>query len=88
MKWLSDNKIQLNVCPTSNVLLSRVENYKVHPIRKLYDNGIKVTINTDDMLIFDQSVSEEFFNLYNAGVFNSTELNEIRKNGLLGYFHI
>jgi len=84
MKWLSDNKIQLNICPTSNVLLSRVENYKVHPIRKLYDYGVKVTINTDDMLIFNQSVSEEFLNLYNAGVFNSTELDEIRRNGLSG----
>jgi len=82
MSWLCANKIQLNICPTSNILLSRVENYRVHPIRKLYDNGIKVTINTDDMIIFDQSVSQEFFNLYNAGVFNSTELNEIRENSI------
>lgn len=88
MRWLSDNKIQLNICPTSNVLLGRVENYKVHPIRKLYDNGIKVTINTDDMIIFDQSVSEEFFNLYKAGVFNPAELNEIRENGLVSSFKI
>ena len=88
MKWLSDNKIQLNICPTSNVLLNRVKNYKVHPIRKLYDYGVKVTINTDDMLIFNQSVSEEFLNLYNAGVFNPAELDEIRQNGLLGNFHI
>ncbi|MGV8984465.1 adenosine deaminase [Clostridium sp.] len=87
MRWLCDNKIQLNICPTSNILLSRVKSYKVHPIRKLYDNGIKVTINTDDMLIFDQSVSEEFFNLYNAEVFNSTELNEIRENGLSVVFN-
>ena len=65
----------------------QIEDYNVHPIRKLYDNGIKVTINTDDMLIFDQSVSEEFFNLYNAGVFNSTELNEIRKNGVSVVFN-
>ncbi|MBZ9689360.1 adenosine deaminase [Clostridium estertheticum] len=87
MRWLCDNKIQLNICPTSNILLSRVESYKVHPIRKLYDNGIKVTINTDDMLIFDQSVSQEFFNLYNAGLFNATELNEIRENGLSVVFN-
>ncbi|MBZ9687404.1 adenosine deaminase [Clostridium estertheticum] len=86
MRWLCDNKIQLNVCPTSNVLLSRVESYKVHPIRKLYDNGIKVTINTDDMLIFDQSVSQEFFNLYNAGLFKANELNEIKENGLAVVF--
>lgn len=82
MNWLRDNNIQLNVCPTSNLLLRRVENYSNHPIRKLYDYGIKVTINTDDMLIFDQSVSEEYFNLYNNGVFNAVELNEIRENSL------
>ena len=82
MKWLSDNRIQLNICPASNILLGRVENYNVHPIRKLYDNGVRVTINTDDMLIFGQSVSEEFFNLYNAGVFTAAELDEIRQNGL------
>ncbi len=82
MKWLCDNKIQLNVCPTSNVLLSRVDDYKTHPIRKLYDNGVKVTINTDDMIIFDQSVSEEFLNLYNLRIFNAIELDEIRENGL------
>lgn len=87
MRWLCDNKIQLNVCPTSNIMLSRVEAYNVHPIRKLYDNGIKVTINTDDMLIFDQSVSQEFFNLYNAGLFNANELNEIRENGLSVVFN-
>lgn len=82
MKWLCDNRIQLNVCPTSNVLLSRVEDYKSHPIRKLYDNGVKVTINTDDMIVFDQSVSDEFLNLYNSGLFIAIELDEMRENGL------
>lgn len=86
MRWLSDHKIQLNICPTSNLLLSRVEDYLSHPIRKLYDEGVKVTINTDDILIFDQSVSEEFFNLYHAGLFSAEELNEIRENALLSTF--
>ncbi|TCZ73234.1 adenosine deaminase [Paenibacillus albiflavus] len=80
MRWLSDHHIQLNICPTSNILLSRVEDYQTHPIRILYDHGIRVTINSDDMLIFDQSVSEEFFNLYHAGLFSAEELNEIREN--------
>lgn len=82
MRWLSDNKILLNVCPTSNVCLSRVNHYKVHPIKELYHNGVKVTVNTDDMIIFDASVSDEFFNLYKSGVLNATELNEVRENGL------
>jgi adenosine deaminase len=34
------------------------------------------------MIIFDQSVSEEFLNLYNAGLFNAEELNKIRENAL------
>jgi len=82
MKWLCNNKIQLNVCLSSNIYLCRVLDYNTHPIRKLHDNGIKVTINIDDMLIFNQSISDEFFNLYNTGLFNPTELNEIRGNGL------
>lgn len=82
MSWLADHQIQLNVCPTSNVLLSRVANYSSHPIRKLYDYGVKVTVNSDDMMIFDQSVSEEFVNLYQAGLFSAEELNTIRENAL------
>ena len=53
-----------------------------HPIRKLYDAGVKVTVNTDDVLVFGQSVSEEFLSLYRAGVFTAAELDIIRLNGL------
>ena len=82
MKWLHQNNIQLNLCPTSNILLRQVETYKDHPISELYKNGVKVTINTDDMIIFDQSVSEEFLNIYNSGSLSASELNEIRENSL------
>jgi hypothetical protein len=33
-------------------------------------------------MIFDQSISDEFFNLYNAKLFSATELNVLRINGL------
>ncbi|MCG9127481.1 adenosine deaminase [Candidatus Poribacteria bacterium] len=82
MKWLSENKIQLNVCPTSNVMLGGVKNIEVHPIRILYDYGIPVTINTDDLMIFDQSVSDEYRNLYQTGIFSSKELECIRNTSL------
>ena len=78
MRWLSENRIQLNVCPTSNVMLSGVSDLASHPIRALFDNGISVTINTDDLMIFGQSVSEEYRNLYRAGVFSAQELDDIR----------
>ncbi len=78
MQWLAKKQIQLNVCPTSNVMLGAVSNIASHPIRILFDNGVPVTINTDDLIIFGQSVSEEYLNLYKAGVFSAEELEEIR----------
>ncbi len=78
MQWLSENQIQLNVCPTSNVMLGGIPDLASHPIRILFDHGVPVTINTDDLMIFGQSVSEEYRNLYQAGVFSADELDNIR----------
>lgn len=82
MNFLQKNNIQLNICPTSNYMLSRVENIKNHPIRELFDNGIKVTVNTDDVIVFQNGVSEEFLLLYSQGIFSAKELDIIRMNGL------
>lgn len=81
MKWLADHKILLNICPTSNVMLNVVHNYKDHPIKLLYHAGVSVTINTDDLLIFSQSVSQEYIKLYTLGVLNEDELDVIRIPG-------
>ena len=75
----------LNVCPTSNVMLCRAESIEKHPIKKLYEHGVKVTINTDDMMVFNQSASEEYLNLYNAGVLDAAALDVIRMNGLSAF---
>jgi len=82
MRFLADHGIQLNLCPTSNVRLGRAESYARHPIRTLYDHGVTVTVNTDDVIFFDQGVSEEFLNLYQAGTCTAVELDEIRRNSL------
>ena len=85
MNWLNKHKIQLNICPTSNIMLKRVPSYSSHPIKELYENGIPVTINTDDLLIFDSSVSEEFMKLYVHKVFSADELEIIRQTGLKSF---
>jgi adenosine deaminase len=82
MKWLADHQIPLNVCPSSNVKLKCVRSYKTHPIRILFDHGVKVTINTDDLLVFGDGVSEQFRKLARSGVFTPDELEIIRRNGL------
>lgn len=87
MHWLADHRIRLNVCPTSNVMLKVAESYALHPIRKLYDHAVPVTINTDDLVIFNQSVSGEYMNLYESGLMTAEELNTIRETGLGSYLN-
>ena len=79
---LADRNIRLNITPTSNVLLGRVSDMKKHPIGQLYRKGVNVTINSDDVLIFDSDVSKEYLRLYRSGCLTAEELNAIRKNGL------
>lgn len=83
MHWLARNNIKLNICPTSNVLLGNCESYKTHPIRTLFDNGVKVTINTDDLIIFNSTLSEEYLHLYNSDLMTADELYVICQTGLL-----
>lgn len=63
-------------------MLNVAGDYQSHPIAELYRAGIPVTVNTDDLLIFNQSVSQEYRNLYANGVLSGDELNDIRKQGL------
>ncbi|ARV09973.1 hypothetical protein BTO05_10115 [Winogradskyella sp. PC-19] len=81
MDSILENNIRLNICPTSNVLLGAVSNIEKHTIRQLFDHGIKVTVNTDDLILFDASVTDEFVKLAEAGIFTMEELHTIRKNG-------
>jgi adenosine deaminase len=82
MRFLADHGIRLNICPTSNLMLGRVETLAAHPIRKLFDAGVRVTVNTDDMAMFGQSVSDELLNLYEAGCLDEKKLDQIREYGL------
>jgi adenosine deaminase len=82
MRWLAVNGIRLNICPESNIRLKRVKSYKTHPIRILFDHGVKVTVNSDDALLFRAGVSEQFLRLYRSGLFSAAELETIRLNGM------
>ena len=82
MNWLAQRRIRLNVCPASNISLKRVRTYKTHPIRILFDHGVDVTVNTDDVMLFNAGNSEQFLRLFRSGLFNAEELDLIRMNGL------
>ncbi len=82
VEWVAQKGLPFHVCPTSNVMLRNSPSYKEHQIRALFDGGVKVTLNSDDLGIFHSSVSEEYLRLYEAGVFSAEELEEIRMNGI------
>ena len=82
VRFLADHHIRLNITPTSNYLLGRVKDLKTHPIAKIYRSGVDVTVNSDDVLIFDSDVSREYLRLYQSGCLSAEELDDIRKNGL------
>lgn len=82
MELIKERSLRLNICPSSNYILGAVKDIKNHPARRLFDKGINITINSDDLLLFDSGVSQEFLLLYKLGLFNGDELNEIRKNAL------
>lgn len=74
--------IIFNVCPTSNVVLGYAKSIKEHPIKKMVEYGLKVTINTDDLLFFDSDINEEYLKLYNEGTLSAEQLDNIRLFGL------
>jgi adenosine deaminase len=84
MRFLADAGVRLNVCPTSNVMLGRVARIEEHPIRALFDAGVRVTIGSDDPLIFGTSLSREFLALFDAGVMTAAELDAVRLEALSG----
>lgn len=79
IELIKRRNIIIHVCPTSNVRLGRVKDYGVHPLRKLIDYEINVTINTDDLLIFDTSLSQEYLNLFLSNKYSVEELGRIWK---------
>ncbi|CRG97310.1 adenosine deaminase, putative [Plasmodium gallinaceum] len=61
---IKKNDILLEICPISNLLLNNVKSMDTHPIKKLYDSGIKVSVNTDDPGMFLTEINDEYEELY------------------------
>jgi len=82
MDMILENNIRLNICPQSNLALGASESLEQHPLRVLFDNGINVTVNTDDLLLFDATVTDQLVALLDKNVFSFEEIDCIRKNAL------
>jgi len=58
--YLRTRHIVLDVCPTSNVRTGAVSNLDAHPLRRLFDAGVPLTINTDDPVFFGTTLCDEY----------------------------
>lgn len=77
LQFLADNKVRCNVCPQSNVMLGAVKSLKEHPLRKMMDAGVPVSIGTDDILFFGKTNSEQFYELVKEKIITEKEADEL-----------
>lgn len=64
LNYVNDHRIPLEVCPSSNVQTRAVHDLAGHPIRFYFDYGLRVTVNTDNRLITDTTVTKELMLLH------------------------
>jgi adenosine deaminase/aminodeoxyfutalosine deaminase len=80
MRHLRDQAIPLEICITSNVATGVVESLAAHPVRRIYDAGVPITLNTDDPAIFATTLSGEYELAAQYCGFSEAELRGIAEN--------
>ena len=75
LNYVNDHRIPIEACLTSNVQTGAAPSYEKHPLRFYYDYGLRVTINTDNRLISDTTVTRE---LYLAAKYLNFNLDDIK----------
>ena len=86
MTFLRERGTTLNICPSSNLALGRCRSLAEHPIRRLFDHKVRVTLNSDDYMLFRAGVTDEIASLYNSGLFGAEELWQMIQSGLAEEF--
>src|SRR5690606_11371743 len=61
LNYVNDHRIPLEICPSSNLQTKAAKSWAAHPVDFYVDYGIRVTINTDNRLITDTTVSKELW---------------------------
>lgn len=87
MDHLKELRIPIEICPTSNLFTrAYVQNIKDHPVKKFYDRGMFITINSDDPTLFGTTLLEEYGLLVENNIFNKKEIGQLILNNLRATF--
>jgi adenosine deaminase len=86
LNYVNDHRIPLEICLTSNVQVGTVKDYVSHPVKFYHDCGLRVTVNTDNRLLSNTSVSEELFKMIKYCDFELKDLPTLIINGFKSAF--
>jgi aminodeoxyfutalosine deaminase len=88
LRHLADRAIPLEICVTSNVMTGVVGNLGEHPVRRLYDAGVAITLNSDDPGLFRTTLCAEYELAAREFGFSQTELHGIAENAFRHRFPV
>lgn len=86
VKYARDNNITFEVCPTSNIDTKIYKKYSEHTIKKMYENKLNVTINTDNRTVSNITLTKEYEKLINTFKFTLEDLKIMNINAINASF--
>jgi adenosine deaminase len=85
-EYVNDRRIPLEICLTSNVQTRVVRSYAEHPLRRYLDLGLSVVLNTDNRLMSDTTLTDEYVHAATDVGLSTEELCAIALNGFESAF--
>ncbi len=82
LDYLAEKRIPLELCPVSNLRTGAVQRLEDHPVRRYFDRGLLVTVNTDDPGMFGNSLAGEYRLLQERLGFSRQEIRRLVLNAL------
>jgi adenosine deaminase len=86
VEQLAERGIVLECCPTSNVVLGAFASYEDHPLPRLREAGVRVTLGSDDPPYFGASIGGEYEVCAERFGFDADDLREITRTALEAAF--
>ncbi|MBG0793904.1 adenosine deaminase [Methylocystis sp. H62] len=83
---LARERVPLTVCPLSNIRLCVYPDMRAHPIQRLFEAGVVVTVNSDDPAYFGGYVNENYCAIQQAFALGTAELTQLAKNSFSASF--
>ena len=79
---LKKKGVTVETCPISNVRTGVCNEIGNHPVRKYFDSGVSISVNSDDPTMFGTDMNNEYMTLHNVHGFTVAELYDISVNSL------